>query len=345
MSHCQKQFEEFHDNIKLSDEDSILKEKRDIIIERLESKMPKDAKSYSHFNQGSYAMKTGIKPLVEGKYDIDLGLFFDMSKDDVGSPVEAKKWVYDALVGHTNDVTMKTPCVTVTYAAGYHVDVTVYAANNSDDKVYLAKGKLSTPIENQKWDESNPKDLIKEIRNRFPNSDDRKQFRRIIRYLKRWKDVQFSDTANGKPTGIALTSIVYHNIQIKTEVVDLFSGKKEYRDLDAIIHVISSFISQFTTKYELENGEWVPYPFVTVSLPVSPYPNLLEKMTLKQLKVFKDKLEKLLEALEAAKAEVDPSEAAKILKKQFGDSFPVPSKDDTGKKASAPAVIPSSESA
>ncbi|WP_149847198.1 cyclic GMP-AMP synthase DncV-like nucleotidyltransferase [Paenibacillus sp. 37] len=81
MPHNQSQFEDFHDSIKLSDESTILKEKRDIIIERLSEKMPAAAKSYTTFNQGSYAMKTGIKPLDGKNYDIDLGPYFKMSTE------------------------------------------------------------------------------------------------------------------------------------------------------------------------------------------------------------------------------------------------------------------------
>ncbi|MBD7969566.1 nucleotidyltransferase domain-containing protein [Paenibacillus gallinarum] len=344
MPHNQSQFEGFHEAIKLSDESSILKEKRDIIINRLSEKMSEAAKPYTTFNQGSYAMKTGIKPLDGEDYDIDLGLFFEMSTEDVGTPVEAKKWVYDALVGHTNDVCMKKPCVTVTYAAGYHVDVTIYAAENSDGKVYLAKGKLTSSAENQSWDESNPKDLIKDIRRKNSDKEDRKQFRRLVRYLKRWKDVQFKRSTNGRPTGIALTSIVYHHMQAKTEVVDIFSGEKKYRDSEALIHLISTFLSTFTTRREYEGDNLVEYPYVEVKLPVAPYPNLLEKMTLKHIKIFKEKLEKLLACLIEARDEIDSSDGATILSNQFGDDFPVPSKDP-GKRAGIPAVIPSTESA
>ncbi|MFD2114255.1 nucleotidyltransferase [Paenibacillus yanchengensis] len=343
MPHCQKQFEEFHNNIKLSDEDDILREKRDIIIDRLKEKMPKEAKSYSTFNQGSYAMKTGIKPL-DGHYDIDLGLLFEMSTSDVDTPVEAKKWVYDALIDHTNDVNMKSPCVTVNYQAGYHVDVTIYAAQNPDNKVYLAKGKLTSSKENQTWDESNPKDLIQAIRNRYTEQEDRRQFRRIIRYLKRWKDEQFAVNGNGRPTGIALTAIAYHHMQVKSEIVDLFSGKKEYRDLDALVNLLNSFLLSFTSKYEWEDNQLVSYPYVEVTLPISPYPNLLERMSLKQIKSFKEKLETLQVCLIKARDEVDKSDAATILQKQFGSDFPIPPKDD-GQKASTRAVIPSNESA
>lgn len=345
MTHCQKQFEEFHDEIKLSDENDTLQSKRTIILERLKEKMPAEAASYSHFNQGSYAMKTGIKPIDGNSYDIDLGLFFDMDKDDIDAPVTAKKWVFDALEGHTNDVKMKNPCVTVTYQAGYHVDVTVYAASNADEKVYLAKGKLNSKIENQSWSESNPKELIKEIRNRFTKAEDRQQFRRVIRYLKRWKDEQFSQSANGKPTGIALTAAAYHFMDVKEEVIDVFSGRSEYRDLDALIHLVNRLISEFTDEYVWEGDELVSYPRIKILLPVAPNPDLCERMTLKQMKIFKENLQTLLNIMEEARELTEPSEAAELLKGQFGSDFPVPPKNDTGKRAIAPAIIPTSESA
>lgn len=342
MADCKTQFNKFHENIKLKEENEILKDKRDIIIKKLNEKLPDQTEyKFTVFNQGSYAMHTGIKPL-DDDYDIDVGLYFEMSKDDV-KPVEAKNWILNALEGHTNDVSMKNPCVTVTYAAGYHVDVTVYAANNSDEKVYLAKGKLSSKEENKFWDESNPKDLIKTIKENLNDESDRKQFRRVVRYLKRWKDNKFT-SVNGKPTGIALTSCVYHWLEIQKES-DLFSGKTIYKDLDAMIQIVSTMISKFVDEVKLIDGEYKFMPRLRVNLPVAPEPELFEKMTSKQMETFKEKLEDLLKSLVEAKETVDPTEAAEILQKQFGIDFPIPTKSSTGKKAMAPAVITSSESA
>ncbi|GAM14273.1 nucleotidyltransferase domain-containing protein [Mesobacillus selenatarsenatis] len=338
---CQTQFISFHEAIKLKEENEELASKREIILKRLRDCMPEEAKSFDVFTQGSYAMNTGIKPL-DGDFDIDVGLWFDMSREDAG-PVEAKEWVFKALEGHTKDVKMKTPCVTVTYAAGYHVDVTVYSATNENCKVYLAKGKTTSKREEKYWDESNPKDLIKEIRDHLTDKDDRRQFRRVVRYLKRWKDVNFK-SATGKPSGIALTSCVYHWLDIQKDI-DLFNGKVTYRDLDALISLIRSMISRFQTVYEVEGGELVSYPRINVELPVSPWPNLFELMTNKQMVTFKEKLECLLDALEEAKAKSDPTDACEILRKQFGDDFPVPPRPMTGKRSVAPAVLPSTESA
>ena len=65
----QKEFIEFHDNIKLEDENETLREKRDILLNKLKKNISEEAASYTHFNQGSYAMGTGVKP-EDGDYDM-----------------------------------------------------------------------------------------------------------------------------------------------------------------------------------------------------------------------------------------------------------------------------------
>ena len=342
MALCQKQFTDFHEKIKLKEENKVLSEKRDIIFQRIKKNLSQEEhKPFTIFNQGSYAMHTGIVPL-DDNYDIDVGLYFDMSQDDA-KPVEAKKWVYDAVENHTDDVKYKNPCVTVSYEAGYHVDITVYAATNSNGKVYLAKGKPTSTSASKIWDESNPKDLIKEIRDHLSDIDDRRQFRRVVRYLKRWKDVNFTG-GNGKPTGIALTSCAYHWLSIQKEV-DLFSAKRTYKDLDALIYLVQQMISRFTDEWIEVDGEYKWMPRLKVNLPVEPRPELFEKITTSQMNQFKEKLEFLLEGLEAAKEKVDPVDAAEILQKHLGSDFPVPTRPTTGKKSVATAVVPSSESA
>ncbi|MFE5388890.1 MULTISPECIES: nucleotidyltransferase domain-containing protein [Bacillus cereus group] len=339
---CKTQFNQFHEAIKLKEENATLKEKRDIIINKINEKLPDEARyGFTIFNQGSYAMNTGIKPL-DNDYDIDVGLYFDMSKEDV-KPVVAKQWIYDALEGHTSDIKIKVPCVTVTYKDGYHVDVTVYASSNDDGKVYLAKGKSGSLEVNKYWDESNPKDLINEIRDHLSDKDDRRQFRRVVRYLKRWKDLKFN-TGSGKPTGIALTSCVYHWLTIQKDV-DLFDKTTTYKDLDALINIVSQMISRFVDEYVEVDGEYKYMPRLKVYLPVEPNPELFEKMTSKQMVTFKEKLVVLLEKLKEAREHSDPTDAAEILRTQLGNDFPIPPRSTTGRRAYAAPVIPSSESA
>ena len=163
MVNLQSEFITFHDAIKLDSENEILREKRDILLNKLKEKISDDATSYTHFNQGSYAMGTGIKP-NDGDYDIDVGLKFDIDHDDYEDPVVVKKWIKDALDGHTKKVEIRRPCVTVTYQEdgepAYHVDFAVYAANNNDGKLYIAKGKENSASDKRYWEESDPQELM-----------------------------------------------------------------------------------------------------------------------------------------------------------------------------------------
>ncbi|PJW18891.1 nucleotidyltransferase [Geobacillus sp. WSUCF-018B] len=346
MANLQKYFEDFHKKIKLEYEDNdTLREKRDILIDKLKKNMPEDAPSFSTFNQGSYAMFTGIKPLEGGQYDIDVGLWFNMSKEDYPDPLVPKQWVYDALKDHTHDVRIKHPCVTVTYKEdgepAYHVDLTVYAADNPDKKVYLARGKKYSSEENKYWEESNPKELIDRIQNHLDDENDRAQFRRAIRYLKRWKDIKFNNV-DKKPSGIGLTVAALDYFSPKY-VYDAFTNTRYPDDLQAVTDFVQALINAFKWVYSEEEEKWVLR--LIVNLPVPPYTDLFEKMTNKQMETFKEKLEKLLTALQEAKSEVDPVEACKTLQKQFGDDFPVPEIEETGERKDRPAIITESSSA
>lgn len=115
MVNVQSEFIEFHDKIKLSYNDNAqLREKRDILLRKLRDNICAEAATYTHFNQGSYAMHTGIKP-DDGDYDIDVGLRFAISRSDYPDPLTVKQWVFDALDGHTKKVEIRRSCVTVTY--------------------------------------------------------------------------------------------------------------------------------------------------------------------------------------------------------------------------------------
>ena len=132
MVNVQSEFLTFHDKIKLSEENQELRNKRDILLNKLRKNISDKAASFTTFNQGSYAMGTGIKP-DDGDFDIDVGLKFDIDHDDYSDPVQVKQWVKDALDGHTKSVKIRRSCVTVTYQKDkepiYHVDFAVYAAS------------------------------------------------------------------------------------------------------------------------------------------------------------------------------------------------------------------------
>lgn len=326
MANVQTYFNKFHDTIRRSyDDNSILREKRDLLLADLRDGLRKYAEEhnvaipkYDPFNQGSYAMGTGIEPLSGEDYDIDVGLTFHISTSDY-SPVAVKQWVYEALKSGNRTVEYKRPCIRVQYhrhgEVAYHVDFAVYSGkdNNWDNQTYLAKGFLGSASENQVWEVAEPHRLLEVFQEKFPNEGDRNQFRRVIRFLKRWKDENFPAAGNARPTGIALTACAMNWFQVGT-VYNLFNGKRYYDDLTALKNLAQSIIYQF--------GYWNTR--ISVHLPVPPYNNLFEKMSDRQMGNFKSKLEALIDLLTEAAAASDTASACDSLQCIFGDDFPTP---------------------
>jgi Cyclic GMP-AMP synthase DncV-like, nucleotidyltransferase domain/Cyclic GMP-AMP synthase, C-terminal domain len=336
MADLQKQFEKFHENIRLSEknEKAKLQEKRNLLVSDLKDGLKKQAEEndeeclkFVSFNQGSYAMSTGIKP-INDDYDIDVGIIFDNTEEDFDNPVQLKKKVRDALNSNFRTVKIRRPCVTVIYhkdgESEYHVDMAIYVKDEYDEEcLYLAIGRENSDESNQDWSEQDPKGLINKINNRFIG-DDRKQFKRIIRYLKKWRDKNFIN--GGAPISIGLTCASYHWFSPSKQV--------EYSDLNALLTLTEAMLNEFdyfTDRLEVE-------------LPVNPRNDLFGGMTDKQMEIFQEKLESLKEALIDVKRESSKSEACKILRKQFGDDFPV-SDDGKVKQSSTSPVVTTGTSA
>ena len=258
MANVQTYFNKFHDTIRRSYDDSdILREKRDLLLDDLREGLGRYAQNqnvkiprFEHFNQGSYAMGTGIEPLPGEDYDIDVGLNFHLSKNDY-SPVQVKQWVYEALRTGNRTVEYKRPCVRVQYHRSgeqvYHVDLAVYSGSSSnwDNRTYLAKGFLGSEPENRIWEPAEPKKLIDIFQQKFQNQEGhREQFRRVIRFLKRWKDFNFSANGNERPTGIAITACALNWYQVGTRY-NPSDGKSYYDDLKAFKNLAASSLISF----------------------------------------------------------------------------------------------------
>lgn len=351
MANVQKQFDEFDGAIRLGrfEEEQELRDKRNVIRDKLDEKLPQvfdahdEEKPEHHFrDQGSYELGTGVKPL-DGDYDIDQGLYFKAPTSDYPDPVTLKKRVYEALEGHTKSVRIRRPCVTVQYQRQdeplYHVDMAVYSDGecNADDKSKLAMGKENSADEFRFWEVSDPQALVDKIYDKFTGTD-RAQFRRCVRYLKRWRDENFSSDGNAAPIGIGLTVAAFDDLN--PTYSDNVAKKPD--DLGALRELVDSVSSRFSKQWDDEEEEWVER--LVVTLPVEPRNDLFERMTNRQMQDFRSKLEKLLDALNEAEDEVDPHEACELLRKVFGDDFPVPEKKKTGKKQAA-AIVSSSGSA
>jgi hypothetical protein len=348
VASVQKQFEAFHDTIKLKQfaENQTLRERRDIIRDKLEERLPEvfeqhgeECPTFYFRDQGSYEMRTGTKPL-DGDYDIDQGLYFEVSMTSYPDPVVLKERVYEALVGHTKDVQIRRSCVTVFYQCDgesiYHVDLAVYSSGlqNADGKSRLAKGRENSGEAFRIWEVSSPQTLADTIWARF-DGNDRRQFRRIVRYLKRWRDENFPKGGNAAPLGIGLTIATYDHLQ--PTYTDVVAGKAD--DLTALRKLVRAILGRFISVWDSNEQQWVRR--LNVTLPVEPWNDLFEQMTNHQMATFEDKLKTLQEALDAAANEIAPEEACKKLQKVFGDDFPIPEKTETAKRH-LPAIVSSS---
>lgn len=346
MALLKKEFAEFHDKIKLKniDDNQPLRDKRNMLIDELRDWGKKNKKpSFVSFNQGSYDMKTGIKPInKEEDYDIDVGINYniDIEDDEYEDPTTVKKWVVTALSKANRTVEVKEPCVRVQYYKKgedlYHVDFAIYGNKYKDEEkeeveyLALGRGKLHAKSENKYWEEAEPKRLKELLNDKF-SDEEKSQFKRVICYFKRWKDNNFSSNGNARPTGIAMTAIAYEWFQPK--ISKTFDGKTELKDLIAFKDLVNSAINN---NYGLD-----------VTLPVLPNNNLFEKLKNSEANTtaYKENLQKLYDALKEADNEVDPHEAAKKVNKILGDDFPIPDKKDTAASTIAPAISTSTMSA
>lgn len=307
----QSSFINFHESIKLfnTDENSILRKKRDAILERMRN----GGLTFTSFNQGSYAMGTGVVPL-NADYDIDVGIIFtgDTKPSD---PLIVKRWVYDKVLGHTSNVEWLRNCIRVQYIkAGeptYHVDLPVYWKDKQTGELSLAVGKKNSDNEHKDWQSSDPQGLINKV-NSHLSGEDRSQFRRVVRYFKRWKDSQFPKMGNAAPVGIGITVAALNGFSVAKDWGATTSAG--YNDLQATLNLANYMRENF--KYTYNNGEYASR--LVQTLPVSPQNDVFKKMTNQQMKEFKERLDKLSKELETAQS----SYTSSVLAAVFGPDFP-----------------------
>ena len=331
MAKLQKEFGKFHEEIKLKkfDENQDLRKKRDLLFQDLrdglkDEKIPGTTKklTFREINQGSYAMNTGIKPKNED-YDIDIGAVFNITNDEYNS-AELKKLVRDKLNRGHRTVNYNRPCLTVEYKTeDYHVDLAVYSENSDDIHIAWGKEFSSERI----WYKSEPEELTDWVSDVSTVDDESAQFRRSVRYLKKWKEKNFSASGNNTPPSIGLT------IQARKAFSDNYAYT-EKNDLAALINVVTYIKNSFQSQYDPGTEELKKS--ISVLLPVEPYKNVYYKMTLIQQDNFFNKISDLLELLEDVDAEESDYEASKLLQKIFGTDFPLA--NDTRASEKAPYV-------
>jgi hypothetical protein len=339
MADIQKQFVQFDEAIRLKrfDENQMLIEKRDAILNRLRAQFERRRKegiaipTFQHLNQGSYQMGTGIQP-AQGDYDIDVGLRFNCGKSDYPNPVQLKELVRNALAEHTDlGARIRRSCVTVYYkldgVQAYHVDLAIYAYDDSRSQLFLAKGHQDADAQNRAWESSDPVGLCTWVEQRFTDEAEESQFLRVIRALKRWKTEKFKQDGHNAPTGIGLTVAAgqWFSPHLRR---DAFTQKTTFHDLEAMRRFVETLVGQFYCAGNKEDGSTLYR--LQVPVPVPPGKDIFERMSPGQMTTFRKHLIQLHALLSRVAEEPDPVEACRMMRKDFCEEFPVPGKNDTG---------------
>lgn len=301
----QNAFDRFHKRIRHEQfgERDLLRERRETLQERLKQALD-TALRPRLFQQGSYALQTGVKPSTAAGFDLDLGLILQCSRSAFASPVEAKQELRDVLRHGRRQVRVRRSCVTVEYKdktfGEYHVDLAVYV-QEPDGKLYLAKGKEHSGAEYITWERASPEELTQLLNSKF-EGDEVAQFRRCVRYLKRWKQFNFTTRA---PYSIALTVAAFYWFQ-----PSMRGFLDEQPDDLAALQTMTGNMLGAIRKGRLQ-----------VRLPSPPHSDLLERLEGAQMDAFLERLAQLHQALSEARDNASAEAAVEVLAGQFGPDF------------------------
>ena len=316
----QTRFDKFHKKIKLGREDDAYKKARErddsIKAEVKTAFREADYPIADDFIQGSLKTHTGIVP-ISGDYDIDRALVIDDEKAPE-NPVTPKKKALDVLENRGfKNAKIKKPCVTADYASdNVHIDFIIY--KRSGDQYYLAVGKKNSDEDNREWSFADPLGLMEWISDFSDYDDDeaadvRDQFRRLVRYLKRWRDHQFNETVATKVYSIGLTVMIKEQLQVS------FSTEGARQDLQALRETVGAILDAgyFT---EEQTGRYRAH----VDLPVEPRRDIFDGSSLDTGTQLYNKLKSFKEKLAEAEKLSDERKQCEILNNLFGDDFEVP---------------------
>lgn len=290
MANLNKLFIDFNDKITISKNKSDnLKTSRNALRNDIKDWFSSAGKLQPKFCwQGSYAMNTLVNPLNGNDYDLDDGIYLqgfdDKEQEDWISTSTAHRWIKDAVDNRTKqDVVDKNTCVRVPYATGYHIDLPVYIC--SEEIAYLAH-------KDKGWIVSDPK----AFRDWFINkvNENGEQLRRIVKYLKAWKDYN---------------EVPLKGLEITILAANCFDGYLQ-RDDRCLANTVEEIIVVLEKKFECIK-------------PVLPGEDLFEGISETKKNKILNSLKQLKDELEKANNESDEKTASEYVREVLGERFPL----------------------
>jgi len=284
MTHVEDLFKKFDGNIRLSDfKESELRRGRDVLRSKIKKWFQDNGMLIPKFCwQGSFAMKTTINLSSNQEYDLDDGVYLNAAYAD-RSPYTVHSWVRQAVGEHTHKIIDKDTCVRVVYANHYHIDYPIYVIDGT--------GNANLAHKTKGWIISDPK----AFKDWFIDSVNRngEQLRRIVRYLKAWKE--FSQTPL---KGIELTILATENFS------DTHCG-----DSYSLCDTVENIIHNLSRNYSCEK-------------PVLPYEDLFQSHSSAQKENIMQSFCALYYHLLCANTSYTSSEFVSHLRAVFGEKFP-----------------------
>ena len=210
-----KSFEEFDRKVKLTDSKrSKLNNNRDTLRGKVKEHFKtRNWKLPRFYSQGSFPLRTNLNPIkktatgdsAKEKYDLDDGVYFICPISERESVETYHGRVGAAVAGHASEVKDKNTCVRVVYKDGHHIDLPIYWMENKDSIPKLAH-------KSKGFVDSDPKAFGDWVNQNIQNAGHNGQLRRIIRYLKAWKDSREDNNSSLKlPSGFILTILACEN--------------------------------------------------------------------------------------------------------------------------------------
>lgn len=285
-------FEKFHTLIRIdhTKKTSLLSNKTALRNKIKNHFIAKGKSKPKFFIQGSMDnnVSTGINPINED-YDIDDGVYLQsISTNDI-TPETAHKWVYNAVLGHTQFTEDKTKCVRVNYANNEkHVDLPIYIEENGTS--YLA-------IKGKGWIENKPKEISEWFKSQ--KDDKGTDFRKAIRFLKAWKDKRENENS---------TLQLFGGFQLSILASEYFPDSYD-NDLEKLFYL--------TVKNINDNLYYHP----PLRNPVDYWQDTLEYYSESRINTFKDEFQKLYDKVEDAFIEKDIDKKYEKWGKIFGSRF------------------------
>lgn len=309
MTKMQKAFLDFNEAITLSDSkhDNLVTSRdtlKDLIKKWFDENHPECTPRFKV--QGSFAMKTTLMQLDDEEYDIDLGVYLtgfeDKNVDEYPSPQTVHTWINEATKDATKENNVnKMTCVRVIYQKKYHVDLPSYIEGKSDN-IYLAHTRDG-------WVPSDPIEFTNWFLDNVNNSGE--QIRRIVKYIKAWKDYRKMPIAS-----IAVTILTCNNF---------------------VKYINEDYKALYDTLKNINNS--LNYSF-SCKKPVNPYEDIFEDYYDTRKQTIIDGLKDFEERMRIIIYSDDCETKKKNLHKLFGDRFKIPCEEEF-EKTEKPGVLKS----